>query len=153
MRQASTTDSNDLERYLAEQTQLPLEEVSEIYRAGIPWPIPLKALQRMAEHDAHASGVSVETAARALGQLADLEGAHLKALTEQAQQALSRVGSAVPCFDIPEVQTIADHPLIRDLLHYSERVALRVGEAESWKVFAIYVALLQYAEEHPDWTD
>ena len=88
MRQAAMSDPNDPERYLAEQTQLPLEEVSEIYRAGIPWPIPLQALQRMAEQDAHALGVSVEAAARALGQLADLEGEYLKALTAQAQQAV-----------------------------------------------------------------
>ena len=152
MQPASMSDTNDLERYLAEQTQLPLEEVSEIYRAGIPWSIPLQALQRMAEQDAHELGVSVEAAARALGQLADLDGAHLKALTAQAQQAVSRVGSTVPFFDIPEVQAITDHPIIRDLLYYSERVALRVGEAESWKVVAVYMALLDYAREHPDWT-
>ena len=95
----------------------------------------------------------METAARALCQLADLEGAHLKALTAQAQQAVSRAGSAVPCFDIPEVQAITNHPIMRDLLYYSERVALRVGETESWKVFAVYMALLQYAEEHPEWEE
>jgi hypothetical protein len=51
------------------------------------------------------------------------------------------------------VQAFADHSVIRDLLHYSERVAPRVGEPESWKVFAIYLALLQYAQEYPEWAD
>jgi hypothetical protein len=144
-------DSENIARYLAEHTQLPLDDVIEIYRAGAPWPMLFKDLDRMAEQDAHAAAVPVDTAAKALDQLCDLEGAHMKALVEQAQHAVARAGLTVPSFDMPEVQAVADHPTIRDLLHYSERVALRVGEAESWKVFAIYLALLQYAWEYPDW--
>jgi hypothetical protein len=144
-------DSDDLARYLAEQTQLPVEEVTEIYRAGVPWPILFKELARLAQQDAHAAGVSVETAAKAIDQLCNLEGAHLKALVKTAEQAVARVGSVVPFFDMPEVQAVTNHFIMRDLLQYSERVALRVGESESWKVFAIYLALLDYAQEHPDW--
>ena len=70
----------------------------------------------MAEQDGHAAGVSVETAAKALSQLCDLERAHLKALVKAAVQDVARVGSALPFFDIPEFQAIADHPITRDML-------------------------------------
>lgn len=146
------SDLDDLARYLTEQTQLPVGEVTDIYRAGVPWPILFRDLERLAQEDAHAAGVPQETAARALDQLCDLEGAHLQALAKAAELAVARVGlTVVPFFDMPEVQAIADHPIIRNLLYYSERVALRVGESEPWKVFTIYLALLQYAWEHPDW--
>jgi len=145
------SDSIDIEHYLAEQTQWPLEEVAEIYRAGTPWPILYKNLEHMAHQDARAAGVSVETAMKALDQVCDMEAAHLNTLVKQAQEAATRAGSDSPVFDLPEVQAIGDHPLIRDWLNYSERVALRVGETESWKVLVIYMKLLNYAWEHPDW--
>ncbi len=144
-------DSNGIEYYLAEQTQLSVEEVTEIYRAGAPWPILFKELERMAQEDAHAAGVPVETAAKAIDELCDLEGAQLIALVKDAEQAVAQAGLTVPDLEMPEVQAIVNHPYMRELLNYSERVALRVGEAESWKVFAIYLALLRYAWEHPEW--
>ena len=145
------SNSDEIEHYLATQTQWPLDDVTDIYRAGAPWPIIFKELARMAEQDALATGVPVETVTKVLDQLCDLEGAHLKALVEQAQYAVSRVGRTVPFLDIPEVQAITDRSVMRDVWRYSERVAIRVGGTEPVKVFAIYLVLLQFAWEHPDW--
>ena len=50
-------DPDDLAHYLAEQTQLPVDEVTDIYPAGAPWPIVFKDLERAAQQDAHAIGV------------------------------------------------------------------------------------------------
>ena len=141
-------DSDDIEHYLAEQTQLPVEEVIDIYRAGLPWPIIYKQLNQMVARDAHAAGVTVETAAKALDQLCDMEGAALVALTELAKRATH---GKVPSVDLPEVQALLTHPLIRDMMYYSERVALRIGEADPWKVLSVYLGILTYAWEHPDW--
>ena len=38
----------------------------------------------------------------------------MKALVEEAQHVVSQVESAVPFFDIPEVQAVADHPIMRE---------------------------------------
>ena len=67
-------DSEHIARYLAEHTQLPLDEATEIYLAGVPWPIFFKELAQTAEQDAHATGVSVKTCVNALDQLCNLEG-------------------------------------------------------------------------------
>lgn len=144
-------DTTSIEDYLATHTQLPLEEVTEIYHAGAPWPILYNDLERMAQEDAQATGVPVETAAKALDQLCDIEAAQMNALIKEVHSALTRHDHDVPCFDIPEVQALCAHPIIRDLLYYSKRVALRVGETDLLIVFAIYLFILQYAWDHPEW--
>ena len=143
-------ESIGIEQYLAEQTQLPLEEVEEMYRAGCPWPIIFKDLERMARQDAVAAGVPLATAQKALDQLCDMEGAHLTALAKDAERAMNRTGATMPNPDIPEVQAIYDHPIMRNMFEYSQRVALRIGQIEPWMVFALYLAILNYAWDHPD---
>lgn len=139
--------SNSPEEYIASQTQLPVEQVTEIVRAGIPWPIVFDELEQQAERDAQALGVPLETARKALDQLCDIEGASLVALTEQAKQAAQEV----PSLDLPEMHAILNHPLIRDMMYYSQRVALRVGETCLLKVLIVHLGILAYAWEHPDW--
>lgn len=143
--------TTNIEHYLARHTQLPLEEVTEIYHAGAPWPILYNDLERMAQEDAQATGVPVEITSKALDQLCDIEAAQLKALIQEASPAVARDGLTVPFFDIPEMQALCAHPIIRDWLYYSERVALRVGESDVLVVFTVYLAILQYAWDHPEW--
>jgi len=144
-------DSTTLERFLAEQTRLSQEEVAEIYRAGVPWPILYRDLEDMAKQDARAASVPLAIAEQALNQLLDLEGAHMTALTREAERAVARHGGISAACECPEVQACFDHPIMHEMVQYSERVALRVGVPETWKVFAIYAALLHYAWEHPEW--
>ncbi|MEK7764382.1 MAG: hypothetical protein AAB433_22645 [Nitrospirota bacterium] len=143
--------TTSIEHYLATHTQLPLEEVAEIYHAGAPWPILYNDLERMAHDDAQATGIPVETAAKALDQLCDIEATQIKVLIQEAEPAVACACFDVPFFDIPEVQALRAHPIIRDWLYYSERVALRVGESDVSIVFAIYLCILQYAWDHPEW--
>ena len=142
----------DLAHYLSEQTLMPMYEVMEIYQTGAPWPIIFKELERTAQEDAQASGCPVETTRKALDQLCDIEGAQLKALAKDAERAVVQLEHTVPFFELPKFHTILDqHPFIQDMWQYSARVAVRVGGTETWKVFAVYLALLQYAWEHPEW--
>lgn len=109
----------------------------------------MKDVERLAQQDASAAGVPILSARYALNQLCELEGAQLVTLTEHAKAAA--VGREEEFFEVQEVQALVNHPLIRDLLYYTERVALRIGTQESWKVFAVYLAILDYAGTNPDW--
>lgn len=144
-------DATSIEHYLATHTQLPLEEVTEIYHAGTPWPILYNDLERMAQEDAQATGVTVERTAKALDQLCDIEAAQMNTLIQEVKPAVARQSLDVPIFDIPEIQALCAHPIIRDWLYYSERVALRVGESDVLVVFTVYLVILQYAWDHPEW--
>lgn len=140
-------ESEHVTLYLADQTHLPLDDVVAIYHAGIPWPIVFDELEQQAGRDAQALGVPLHTARKALDQLCEIEGASLIALTERARQA----AQDMPSFDLPEIHAILNHSLIRDMMYYSQRVALRIGETDTWKVLIVYLGILVYAWEHPDW--
>lgn len=123
------SDSNGIECYLAEQTQPPLDVVTEIYRAGTAWPT---------------FGGSIEHAASAVETWCQEEEQRLAVLFDQAQDAIDQ-----PWFE-HALTALAEFPALQQMIDYSRGVALLTGD-EVVSVFAVHLAVLGYAIEHPDW--
>lgn len=141
------TDPTYIETFFADRmlTRIPLEQVLRIYRVGRPWPLISNELERLAEQDAEAMGVSVGTAGHALDQLYRFDAESWKEMTEIATKALDQGNLEHAIFDV-----MVEHPWARRMIDYSQHVAQLIGESPLI-VLDLYIRILEYAELHPDW--
>lgn len=130
--------------HLMSRTGLPLEDVGRIFKAGWPWPLIVETIERRVALYAHTFGVSREQAEEAVESWCQEEERHIASLHERAMESIGQ-----PWFE-DAMTALARVPTLRAMIDYSSGVALLTGD-EVASVFAIHLAVLGYANEHPNW--
>jgi hypothetical protein len=113
------------------------------YKAGTPWPLLPQTIEHRVSLYAETFNVSRDQAAVAIEAWCQAEEADLAALYERAQACVEKPG-----FE-HAVKELAAFPVLQTMIDYSEGVVVLTGE-ELASVFAIHLAALSYAIEHPD---